>query len=63
LRPFSQKYWQERRILYAAEQQRKRRFWTLIGLLLAVLFVGLVVGVSITAFPDDDMDSTIMTGH
>jgi hypothetical protein len=63
LRPFSQKHWQEQRILYAAEQRRKHRFWVIIGVILAALFMGAVVVLSITAFPESDTGSTFMTGE
>ena len=63
LRPFSRKYWQERRILFAAEQQRKRRFWYVIGAGVVILFVGLLVVLSFRTLPEQDRNSIIMTGE
>ena len=62
MRPFSRKYWQERQILYAAEQRRKRWFWLVIGAFFVLLFAAIVIGLSVTGRSESPFESIIMTG-
>ena len=63
LRPYSQQYWRERQIRYAAEQKRKRKIWIVVGAFLTMVFLAAVFTVSMTSLPEDEGEDIIITGE